>query len=637
MLKVFNWASEDFSGNGIAILNEARDVKIHKEINGEWTLSFSHAQDEKWKYIATDNIILTDDGQRFRIKRAEGESVTAVPVYKDAAGKHLPATSDMIGSTPYAIMTNLFNGTCIHVMTQEELDSLGLGLEWVTDRTDYFAQSRVTPIGGMLSLMEMLDKYKIHNELYFDNYNIALVQQIGKNRGYKIDLSLNSDEIKPTVDASDIVTRVYPYGKNGLEISSVNHDSAYIDSPNIGKFIQHEGFVNFDEIDDPEELLKAGQALFAENNTDRIDIPKYSVVCNCFQFGNEVGLGDVVTVNDTQYGVVSKQRVVAVDYYPYEPNRTQITVGSTTLSLQDVVDRAEYSYVNTKLNTNERGEVKTTWLEMMQKNENITINNDLKNEEIALLRTGCLYEDPDGKGAVAIIKGRLAVASSKDDSGNWRWTTVMDAGQILVNKVFTGKLYTELVEILSQNGTLSIKDNLIQMYDGQKKLRFKAGYEENYEENTGKYVFSLCNAGGKQTAYLDDNGNLTICGIFKTGEEKEDRVVIDNNGIHSYDASDESDGLVVNRLEDGVSGVRTLALYEHGTEVFSVSKTILGVTLSFLGNPVIRYVKNKNFPDGIAQMAGEWLSKTHNHGITDGTWLATADGGSIEWSASSAI
>lgn len=80
-------------------------------------------------------------------------------------------------------------------------------------------------------------------------------------------------------------------------------------------------------------------------------------------------------------------------------------------------------------------------------------------------------------------------------------------------------------------------------------------------------VFELYDKDGKKNMYIDDNGNLTMRGTFKTGEEGEARTVIDGNGINSYNAAGQLDGFVVNPN----SGYFTnFAMYYRGNEGFKI-------------------------------------------------------------------
>ena len=163
----------------------------------------------------------------------------------------------------------------------------------------------------------------------------------------------------------------------------------------------------------------------------------------------------------------------------------------------------------------------------------------------------------DGKYAVALIDGKIKIgAADKSRDDGWNWIGVFGHGD--GSDWATTYLYTNLITIMSQNGKLKIEDNLITMYDGNGTLRYQSGYDGH------KYVFELYNEQGKRTAYMDDNGNLTICGVFMTGENGEARTVIDGNGIQSYDNNNKLHGLVVSK------GLPDLSLYCNGQETFEI-------------------------------------------------------------------
>ena len=118
------------------------------------------------------------------------------------------------------------------------------------------------------------------------------------------------------------------------------------------------------------------------------------------------------------------------------------------------------------------------------------------------------------------------------------------------------------------------------MFDNAGTLRLNAGYNKNL----GRYVFELYNSDGARTAYLDDEGNLTIRGIFKTGEDNEARIEIDQNGIQSFDSNNRQDGLIVNPN----SGYWTnLSMYLQGHELFKVELEPYAWTMLCNGGRII--------------------------------------------------
>ena len=596
MIRVFKRDETNFSGNGIAVLEKAKDVCIARDINGEYMLTFSLPPGCKWKHVIPENIVQCN-GQWFRIKNIAKRNVTAQAIYFDSAQKHIPYIGDLIGVKPIEIMETIFAGTPVHIMTAAEVQDIGL--EWIETLTDFFECGKMTPIGAMGTLIEQLERQKAHCELYVDNYNIALVKQLGKDNGAIIDTNTNARSVDPTRDSTSLITRLYPYGKDDLHIGSVSTNGKhYIDSPNIPQFGICEGFANFDSVEEPEELLKCGLWQFSGDNPERIDIPKLSFEIDYIERGKKINLGDIVTVVDRETGITSKQRIISSRIYPYEKQKTRYTVGNPPMSVADAFSGLIQDQTTNKLHTNDKGELKTSWLECMQRNETISINNDLNSQEIAKYRTGALFVSPDGTCAVAIINGRVAISDHREN-GEWFWTTISDAGKMIVNEVYTGVLYTSLVQILGDGGKLDITNNLIKFKDENNILRVQIGFVGN------QYKFELYNKQGNKTVYLDDDGNMVLTGAFATGVMGMDRTIINGNGIQSYDSLNRKSGLWCNIPDKDGKSFSDLTLYWMGGEVFQIYNDVGHISILCVGRNVLHY-------DGTQMRAnGVWVYKSY--------------------------
>lgn len=519
MIRVYNWNETEFSGNGLAALLKAKDVCVGRKLNGDCTLSLKlPVGDENWQYVAEENI-LTLEGQQYRIKNITDREITAYPIYQDACNKHIQSTGDMIGWATSDILAALFTGTGIELLNDAELSLLGL--EKVDDAIDFFEQSKVTPIGALKVLQKQLEDNGIHNELYFDNKKIALVRSLGKERGAKIDLRLNASEIKVTRDTTEMITRLYPYGAADLHIGSVNDEKQYIESDNIKEDAQRvpviEGFMTFDDIDDPQKLLEKAQRQFAEDNPDRIDVPKYTVEVSVLSLAGSVpiALGDVVEVNDPQYNIKTKQRVVEETYYPFEPSRSTVTVGHVAQNLMEMFSGV---VSQTQSMTNSKGEVKANWLENLKRSYRTIINKALGNA--TLHRYGDIWVNPEDESmAMAIVNGVFAIANKKDKSGDWQWNTFGTGDGFTADAINAGKIKTANVQIVNdEDEKLSISGTLIKMTDNNNKERLILGLQN------GLYSFVLNNAAEENVLKIDDDGNITMKGVLDTRKESQDAV-----------------------------------------------------------------------------------------------------------------
>ena len=571
-IAVYDKDTKDYSGKDrLGFLENAKEIHIRQTINGENDIEFDLPNgDSKWAIVEPERIV-GYDGKYFRIKRIEGKHISAATLMQDACRTHIQHIDDMINTPANEIVEGIFATTpYVTVLKKKEIEALGL--EPVTDSIDFFEQSKTTPIGCLNILMETLNKYRIHSEIYIDNRKIALVRKLGKDRGVRIDPKYNARDIKIEYTTYGVITKLYPYGKDDLPLGEIQ----YIKSPNYDVFGEYEAFCNFDEITDADDLRSAAEYQFSPDNIDRADVPKYSVTGKHLSVKQEIFLGDTVTVVDRDNGITSKQRVIMVDTYPKAPEKNNFQAGRPSITIQEGWNTSFAASQYLRLRKNGAAqELKTSALEFMKKNEDVTVENNGEYQKIAQYDTGALFISPNGMYAVAIIDGKVKVGtadSTKEDG--WNWTGVFGQGEVHVGKVFTGELYTDLVSILSEDGTLKIEGNLITMYDGGNVLRFQAG------TNGNTYLFSLYNEQGKRTAYIDDNGNLTICGIFKTGEDGEARTVIDDNGIKSYNSDNQLHGLVSNPDNKHAD----LSTYYNGQEYFKVYNSMQGPSLFACGN-----------------------------------------------------
>lgn len=601
-IAVFDKDATEYESDRLGFLENAKDVCIEQSINGDYELTFILPKgDKKWGLIDFDRKV-GYDGRIFRIKDIDDCTISASTLLQDACRTHVQYIGDMINTPANEIVEGIFATTpYVTVLKKEEIEALGL--EPVTDKIDFFEMSKTTPIACLNRLMETLKKYRVHSEVYIDNDKIGLVRQLGSKKDFVIDPRYNGCEIKPKISTYTLVTKLYPYGKDDMPLEG---DKQYILSPNYDTLGEYEGFCNFDEVTDQEDLLLAAQTQFREDNPERIDVPKYAVNVKVLDLPGEINLGDIVTVNDINNGIKSNQRVITVKKYPYEPHKNSIVVGVPPINMIEAFSGMFTAHQYLRLAQNERNEYKTNTLEFMKKNTDVTVENNGEYQKIAQYKTGAMFVSDDGKYAVALIDGKIKIgAADKSRDDGWNWIGVFGHGD--GSDWATTYLYTNLITIMSENGKLKIEDNLITMYDGNGTLRYQSGYDGH------KYVFELYDESGKRSLYMDDNGNLTMTGIFKTGEDGA-RTVIDRNGIQSYNSDNQLHGLVSN--PDGRHS--DLATYYNGVEIFKLYNAITGISIFVNGQSIL------NMSGSGAKALGNW----HFENGASGSF-ATADGKTV--------
>ena len=155
----------------------------------------------------------------------------------------------------------------------------------------------------------------------------------------------------------------------------------------------------------------------------------------------EIFLGDTVTVVDRDNGITSKQRVIMVDTYPKAPEKNNFQAGRPSITVQEGWNTSFAASQYLRLRKNGAAqELKTSALEFMKKNEDVTVENNGEYQKIAQYETGAMFVSDDGKYAVALIDGKIKIGAadkSRDDGWNWigvfghRKTLVGETGNIL--------------------------------------------------------------------------------------------------------------------------------------------------------------------------------------------------------------
>jgi phage minor structural protein len=368
LLRVFAHDETNFNNNGLCVLNTAKNVKVNREINGEYRLTFSlPVDDEKWKYIKSMNKVVCE-GQQFRIYRKSrlksgtvNREIDCLHVISDAGPENefISTFNDQIGKTPRQIFTAAFAGTQFYIMTDAEVAALGM--EWVTTLTDVFKQSKVAPLDIVKQVIAQIGE----GELYIDNYNIALVKRIGRETGHELSTNFNLKSIEDVEDGSKLVTRLYAFGKDDMTIGAI----PYIDSPNIALYGIRKGFKDYDHVTNKTELLRLAQWEFDSNNINRIDVPDLSYSVSFIElykiWGSKfkINLGDTVKLKDSTLEIATLQRIIKYEYYPYSPQQSAITLGRPPITYNKLFSAVKSTGDNYNKSVNASNQTKSDYIE----------------------------------------------------------------------------------------------------------------------------------------------------------------------------------------------------------------------------------------------------------------------------------
>ena len=151
----------------------------------------------------------------------------------------------------------------------------------------------------------------------------------------------------------------------------------------------------------------------------------------------------------------------------------------------------------------------------------------------------------------------------------------------LKTSYFHGTLNSTQNPVESDNKKLLLDGDLLYIEDNKGRRRINLGNMD------GAFVFQIFNQLSEKTIEMDDDGNVTITGVFATGTDKNARTVIDKNGIQSYDADGNKYGLWCNAPSSNDMRYTDFNLYYNNKCIFQIYNAISGILLRTYGLDIL--------------------------------------------------
>ncbi|MFR1377891.1 MAG: phage tail spike protein [Clostridium neonatale] len=299
----------NFNNNGLGVLNESILAEVTEELNGQYYLEIEYpASSKKSIYFKEFNIIKADE-QLFRIYKVEKVQdidkrikVYANHIYYDLANYFIEDERPTNASVKTAMQKAMISD----LSTIYTVDS-----DIITANTLYMIE--MSPAEAMFKIIDRWGQ----GELIRDNYYIKILKQRGKDNGVLIKYGKNINGLKITIDTTDVATKLYPKGANGIRLTEkyinvLNWDSdLYPPFPIIKK-------VELKEAADEVTLRKMATEL-AETiglssiniQVDFIELSKSSEYSK-FKDLEKVNIGDIVTVRHSEFNIDVKVKVIKV-------------------------------------------------------------------------------------------------------------------------------------------------------------------------------------------------------------------------------------------------------------------------------------------------------------------------------------
>lgn len=488
---VFDKTARSFTGAGLAVLHNAYNVKIRQVINGEYTLSLVLPwTDENRKYIEEENFIVVE-GQAFRIRTLHDirDSVGALTSniqcehvsYDLNDVRHLPKMNDIVNVSLKDVFTTGFSDGKNNY--QGILQGTGFTLNTqVSEKTDLYLY-KTSPRAVLNHFLEKLDC-----EAVFDNFNITVVPRRGQNRGAQFRVGKNLQNIKRTIDSTTLITRLYPYGADYLDITSVNSGKAYIDSPLINLYdYVHEGYLDFPDIDTPQALREAAEKKWSTEETDGIDKPKVTYEVSVVELAKidefaqfeKFELGDTVRVIDEQLGIDVNARIMEYEYYPFEPQKSSVVLANFKENIGGVFAELLKAKNLVENITTSKGKINDEYIESVRQTMQMKFNQSLSKKAVVHEFADIWVDNVNNpSAAIALVDGMFALANQKKTDGTWDWRVIGDGGKLVADEVASSWVYagvisasqitagtinTDRIRVRSADGRLEISGSKIQM------------------------------------------------------------------------------------------------------------------------------------------------------------------------------
>lgn len=333
----------DDNGAWETILENAYDIIVTGEINGEDTLTFSIPfRDSKRKYLENEKKIqIVDDVYKIRtvtdVKDSTGNIVTQI--YAEAEFYDLTfsvrkeekkfdaETADV--AMAYALADTEWSVGTVNVTTKRTWTS--------TEKNALSILRSVANLHG--------------GDLVFDcpNRLVHLLTVNGKDSGALFAYKKNMKSIERVVDTRSLVTRLYAVGANGMTFADINGGKPYLEDFTYSKEVRITT-LDCSSFTNPYQMKEYTAMRLAEYCK-----PSVSYVLNAMDLSVLTGyeheawnLGDYVRVEDKDLGLSVTTRIVRREYNLQEPWNTVLelsttlkNLGSSVSSIDTIADALE--------------------------------------------------------------------------------------------------------------------------------------------------------------------------------------------------------------------------------------------------------------------------------------------------------
>ena len=498
MIPILYAATEkDFTNNGIGFLAEAVSCIVSEERNGTYELEMKYPISGRlYSYIDTDCIIKakaneTSALQLFRIYKHSkpfNGIVTYSAEHISYALSRYPIESVTVEGVGASAALN-------EVLSASIIDHNFTGQSDIStpNSTSFSFVSVRAALGGVDG--SLLDTYG--GEYEFDNFNIKLHKQRGKDTGIIIAYGKNLNDLEQEKNISSVYTAVFPYAKytpQDSEEQTITLPEKIVYSPNADKYAQKLVCIKdfsseFESGTTPTVEDLRSKAISWVNNSG-FDVPSVnmSVAFKHLWKSPEyaeyaplerVGLCDTLTVYYEKLGVSAKAKVIKTKYNTLKEDYESLVLGNAKANFADTFNSSNAEIENTKSDIKKQSAVVSVKIAEAiaaatvaitgQSGGYVVLNPPNNPQEILIM------DKPNIETAVNVWRWNSEGLGHSSSGYSGPYTTAITAtGSIVADFITSGQINASLITTGELNADL-IKAGVIKDASGKSSWNLETG------------------------------------------------------------------------------------------------------------------------------------------------------------------
>ena len=527
---------------------------------------------------------------------------------------------------------------------------------------------RMTNASSWEILKKIVDTYMLEMQIDSINKVIRLKEKIGSYKGAYFTDQINLISLESQANTNDFYTRIYPIGKDGLTIESVNNGSTVLENHIYSS--KNKTYIWKDErYTDPQSLKEDA----AEKLADMAQ-PYIAYSCSILDLSQNskkyknYNIGDEVVLIDSFSKTKIKQRIKKISRYPDDPSKDTCEIANLKLTFTEMQQKLNDAADTVNNITTDNGTVDGSSIDDMDANKLTNVDDVVsKTESFKSIKTEVLTVTGELQSASGKI-GELETNKLDAETARITYATIenlkslsgefeqfktndftaitgkvndLTVGVEKVNTLMFGSATGESIttdfanSVVSMIGTAQIKDSMIDSLDAKKikaldidttdvKVHSKDG-KSQWADNTIQISDSSRlrvqigkDASGDYNMYVwDKKGNLMFdaLGLTEQGVQRE----IIRNDMVKEDANISAGKLDIASLFNVINN--------DGTHTLKSNKIYLDDAAQTL-NVLLQNIKTSSGKD-----YSEWgsLLKQSDDFITQKLWWTeTIDGTSVK-------